>query len=580
ARDEALEALAVSAQGVDPQAKREADGALLRGEGPASREVRIAFPDGLSVSLAHALKRLREPPGPRPGVEPEPGRGPSGSLALAWAFDCDPGRSILAVSRLREGAILVLDDHGALHCVETGGGRLEWRRSGAEVFGGSYRPTNIVARHPAVAALGNLRFSGRNTGATAAPGAAGVLEPSRLRLAPRLVVDALTARIFVSAGRTVRCLSGDDGRLLWSSLSVDEAPGFPGGDAASVPPEMVIFADAGRVYGFEPRNGVVFALDGASGKLIWRRDVYREAGPAVPATLFGLNTGASYHRGKMLVYGRRAAVIDCREGELTWAFDGGGVRTFPLTLRIARPGEGMSGISPAAAGGGGRYTTWIDHLARGSQRQPQLARFLKYRGALVAPALAWVEEQSRRMLPSRGVLAGGRMFLLGGAQSRLLSLDLPLAASFFEAGGTFAGFAGEVACFVQGSRLGFFHPGARRVTGFDIPDLPEGAEVEIAISGPRVYASSSAGVHCINAYTGRLLFAAPWPEELRDAQRARRTSNPLPIEYYWDGIAGGTTRKAGYCTSMRNLVEGDSLCAIVSSGRLVALRSAKPGLSR
>ncbi len=577
ARDEVIDRLAGVAGGRDGG---EDPG---RGSSPGNvAEARLDFPDGLSVSMNHALAILREPPGAARAEAIEEGRGPRGeSLELAWVFESDPATAIVQVEDAGRGGVVILDDQGNLYRVAMATGKLLWKKKREEVFASLYQPTSPVTRE-ASRQLSSGAHGGVRPGYPTNP-ARGSLEPSQLRLAPRVAI-ASGHRLLAPAGRELRCFDAESGELLWVSEAGGPTRPFHAAEAGSIPPGLSVFPAGDRVFTFEPRSGIAcgFALE--TGKLIWRSEVYTGDFPAGEELLFGLNAGASYADGRLLVYGHRAAILDCENGERIWTFEGKDVRTFPLNLALRTEGKVVSeaALSPLRVSMSGASRsfpapppTWINHLATSGERDRQIPNFLKYRGALVAPALHWVQAQAHQMQPSRGELHGSQMLLMGPSGVRQFPLDLPLGARSHSMTGTFAGFAGGKACILRGAELSFLDLASGRVDRLRIEGLPERAEVEVALAGPRIYLSSVAGVHCINAHNGRSIFQAPWPEEMTGFPASEeRAAESGEAEYYWSGVAGSGNGKPGYCIAPRNRVIGETLLAIVGPGAVAAVRAA------
>ncbi len=612
ARDEALDLLqhvalrtAIPAAEAEDQGERKPSGESGSDTAAVAGPVlppRISFPDGLSVSLAHALTRLREPPGGPPAAPAQEGNGPlTRDLAVRWAFDGDPLATIMQIEPAGAHSVLVLDDQGALHRIDADNGKLIWRERRESIFGESYRPPNYLTHQPA-ARSGRYPPSSRyiSSPRSAHQASSRGLEPSRLRMTPRLVTDG-RARIMIPAGQDVRCFSLEDGRLLWANRVAEEPPPLRPDHAGSVPPEMSLFLENERLFAFDPRSGIVAALDAANGKLQWRTRLEAGGEGTVPGglgsgLLFPLNSGADYSRGNLVVYGTQAAVLSGARGEVTWSFNGRNVRTFPIALRT--PDEiAAEGAAPSLAGAVSGLPSmgtlsrvlqnptsayrqappaWIDHLSSGQQRQFRITEFMKYNGALVAPALNWVQAQSQQMQPSRAALQGNWLLLMGPQRIYQLSLELPLAARQYTAMGTLVGFSGQRACFIRASDVYFLNLGPGTVEQMRIEGIPPNAETDAVLSGSRLYLTCADGIFCINTHTAKPLFRAEWPEIVRDGLAARAGISPAEysMQFYWDGLAGGDTGKPGYCVPPRSRVMGDRLLTLVSSSRLVSLEPA------
>ena len=572
ARDEAIDRFARMAA-VPRRAEEETTGSGVAD----AAEMWIDFPDGLSVSMNQALATLREPPRAVQAEIVEEGHGPLGeSLQLDWVFETELATAIVQVEVAGQGAVLLLDDQGNLYRVDGATGKLLWKKDRVEVFGAAYRPPDSVTRQ-ASGYVVKMSSRGVPVSYPVNP-TGGSLEPSQLRLAPRVAM-ALGNRLLVPAGRELRSFDTGSGELLWVSVVGGQMPAFRPGEAESVPPDMSVFPEGDRIFTFEPRSGTACCVALETGKLIWRNEVYTEDSLRGEGILFGLNAGASYAGGKLLVYGRRAAIIDCETGEQIWTFEGDEVRTFPLNLSSkAEEGtefEASLSLLSVSMSGASQFrlapSTWIDHLSQGGERGAQIPNFLKYSGALVAPALRWVQTQSQQMQPSRGELRGSQMLLMGPTGAKQFSLDLPLEAVSHPVHGTLTGFAGGKACILKGKEITLLQLASGKAERIRIENLPDRAEVEVALSGPRIYLSSAAGVHCVNAHTAGLIFHAPWPDEMTELMPDADADEHPSIEYYWNGVAGGTRGKPGYCIAPRNRVIGETLLTVVGPGVVAAV---------
>jgi hypothetical protein len=250
--------------------------------------------------------------------------------------------------------------------------------------------------------------------------------------------------------------------------------------------------------------------------------------------------------------------------------------------------------------------TWMNHQLAAADRERMVAGFMSYKGALVAPALQWTQWQATQMQPSHAALHGSWLLLMGGSEVQILSLELPMAAQSVPVSGTFVGFEGHRAVFVNGDALTVLNlrrgtvektvmEGLTNEESSDkrVPAALVGgqvvagarnesvADLEAVLSGGRLYVTSETGVFCYNIYTGQKLLGASWPKRLpgsvESAEDKRGGASASNIVYYWKGVAGSAKGRTGYCLAPRHRVVGDTLVALVDAGRIAALRPVSRG---
>ncbi len=490
----------------------------------------LLFPDGLTLSIEHALALLRDAPPDVAGPAESPA-GPESAPTLRWGFATDGGSIITQVETAGTGegtSVFVLDQGGTLYALDAATGKLRWRKT--ELWAGASSAPTPMAR-------------GRRVRS-----AAGYFGPDGnlpIRLAPRLAVDEANGRLFISRDGELSALAVDDGRLLWratlpgASKRVVAQPGV-----MPLPPmaDEVLVDRAGRVLLWRAETAMAAAFQPQTGKLLWVRDVSLESPPPM---LGPLNAGASCDGTRLLVYGHRPCVLDTATGALLWGFGGETVREFPLALksgaametsalhRTTAPATTAITIAsvinppqwtPAAAGAARRVS--INYLRPLAERASALGQWMSGKGALVAPAVAWAEQG---WMPIGGELARGRLILTTPGLSLAPSLALPLGGPRFEGvTGTWLGATGGRAVFLNDQGLAIFdlvRGGSVTVPLGDIATPASGGVAMAAnqpflapegvVAGPRVFVTGPGGLLAVNPWTGRVLFSVAWPEDVR-----------------------------------------------------------------
>ncbi len=578
----------------------------VAGEGGAGVEqIAISFPDGLTISLKAAVDLLREPiPGSITGAI-APTRGPLGESAVAWAFEADPRTRILQLGTSGTGGdLFVLDDQGTLYRVDRGSGKLVWRerfglpeeanrdssttpRRGSgqggitisnsyyqiQQQGGTITVQQLMAPYQAVTlGGGSPRSSQQNV---------------KLVKLPRQMKLAGNDRILLPVGRILEARSTEDGALLWSAdLESVSAAATDGGAAPGIArPEMRLELAGDRVLAFLPETSTVAAVDLASGKLIWMRRI--EGGADSDGAVFSLNSGATYRDGKVFVYGRESVVLDAADGSVIWRFDGGGVRTFPITLMEAAvaegPGDGGGDAAISSSGSVPRARPgYLDHLTPPDGRADAVKRFLQYQGALVAPAVHW--SAARLSQPGASlaeIVSGDRLLLFGEGGLRSIFLRLPLASTFLPAKGVYLGTSGRRAWFLDGDTLFGLDLEKGDAVRLAVGGLRNGdAPVRAVLSGGRLYAIGDEGVRAFNAWSGDTIAAWNWPAHF-SAYRDRILGDEPAVadgeaSTVWQGTIRPGVTAVAYCLPIRDRVDGETLFALIGDRAVAAIRSPDP----
>jgi hypothetical protein len=361
----------------------------------------------------------------------------------------------------------------------------------------------------------------------------------------------------------ILCLSAEDGNPKWI--------GQMGGDpiakhAVTIP--LLLFIDGDRLLAYNRTTAVAAALDRRNGKLIWEREVLPPDDSSQTPAAYGLSdfsSGASFSAGRLLVYGRHAAVLDSATGKTIWTFEAGRARSFPI--KLPSPEDQASGGSLVAIasqwsqpqiGNLGAFRRGSQSSSRGqpnlnylsaSQSQSDSADFARQGGTLVAPAASWAEWVHSGQL-GMGTLAGTRMLLFGNGID-LLSMDLPLAGQHRNLHrNSFVGASGNKACFLSDQRLAILNLSHNTLATADLSWVVDANpfELQVALAGARAYATGRNGIVCINLHNGREIFRSPWPQTVRrfflgnDSDRGAAKPPRMVINHQWHGrIASPST---------------------------------------
>lgn len=525
--------------------------------GPAEPP-RIAFPEGLTVSLEQARKLLTsapEAPAP-PAVSPR--QGPAGELKTQWAFDTSTGAAVTTILPVGESRVLIGDASRTLYCLDAATGRLLWQRE------------DVLPLSPPLQEGGpysgyDLARSGRLKG-------------------PELAADD-QGRFYVPGSAEVSCYAVDDGRLLWQSRvgavgTAFKAPSVPvSSPLPVVTPCVSIFLAQGHVVTYEPASGTVAKIDPGTGKIVWELSV----AAAQPAMIGPHNSGASLSGKRLLVYGARTAILDLEKGEVEWSFEPWRVRPFPVKLpdpsapspsstagaASSYPGSvgyppGMSPAYPVVSYGpsyapgyypGGvvyrsgyvrsypsSYVTYPGYPSPyGPAAQP--AVFVDYsqplRGGLPSgemclsgPAVVWAA-LDRQGVPRQAALVGPWVLLLDPSGISVVRTDLPLGGKRLMVQAALVGVSGRTACLVSGNELLLVDVADGTARRFGLQDQPSPSPyplpVTAVVDGPLVYVSGPRGILCLNARTAQRVFQADWPKDLASAAASSTPSPSSPL---------------------------------------------------
>ncbi|MFN0130302.1 MAG: PQQ-binding-like beta-propeller repeat protein [Verrucomicrobiales bacterium] len=554
----------------------------------------LLFPDGLILSLEHGLRLLRDASPASSGLAESP-TGPDRAPAMQWGFVTDGGSVIVQVEPLGEGAgagVAVLDQAGTVYVLDAATGKLRWRHPGLWEAGSS-APTPIARGRRMRSAAG---FFGQDGNIP-------------IRVMPRLAVDEAGGRLVVSRDGEISTLSTEDGGVVWRaslpgvSRRVPPQPGL-----MPLPPlaDEVLIDEAGRVLLWRAESAMAAAFHPRTGKLLWEREVALESPPPM---LGPLNAGASCDGARLLVYGHRPCVLETATGAILWGFGGETVREFPVALKsessvasspgaaaalpmpVSMPGRG--GYLPGSAGGVGPRRISLNYLRPLADRASVLGQWMAGKGVLVAPAVAWAEQNWQ---PIGGELARGRLILMMPGLSLAPSMDLPLGGARLDATpGTWLGVTGGRAVFLNDQALTLFDLVRGGSTAVPLAAIaaPSGEArvattppffaVEGTVAGSRVFVTGPGGLMAVNPWTGRVLFAEGWPEAVRQfaglvPPEAATESDPSALAAAQARGVQFTPRYVLHSSPTANLglrprhaARGQWLFAVLGADRLVGL---------
>ncbi len=556
--------------------------------------LRIAFPDGLSISFDHASKLLSAAEPPRRASRAGPRQGPLPEFRVKWTYQTDPQTAVTAVVPLGSvggdsvGSVggdsvgertLICDAQGNAYCLDATTGKLLWQRPllpaipQPQAASGGYSSNSLAHR---LQQIQMYRQMLPQMPPAQRAQAAQEIQRELQRLLAQLGVSAVPladgkGRFYVPGTSQVSCHAADDGRLLWQADVGDVGASPPVSSALGVHPYVSIFLYGENLLTYEPVSGTVTRIDPGTGKIVWDGTFAPEKPPT--GIISWHNSGASLCGHRLLVYGTRTAIVDLPSGQIQWSFEPWRVRKFPVELRdpsIQTPTATTSPL-PAYLPGYSRYSVTSSAgypVPPPSTRFPGQptppAQFVSYLQTnsfsglppggvrLAAPAVAWASNLQQGM-PRRACLTDRRLLLFDQSGLQIVHTDLPLAGKRVEAAGQLIGLAGRTACLLSGSQLQFVDLTDGSVKQCDLQEIAVGtgqsagslypllglAPIQATIDGSWVYATGPGGILCVNAITARRAFKADWPADLAPATPATPTTPtvatgpypPLPNPY-------------------------------------------------
>ena len=504
---------------------------------PDQMPVRVLFPDGLSMAVDKAVALLRDPEAPM-AWPAESAAGPATAPEMRWGFQTDGGAAVVQVQPFADG-VFVLDEAATLYWLEAATGKIRWRAD---------------ALWKAAPAAVPVWPRGGGRASRSGPGGGYTMNEvgQPVSVAPRFSLDPHGARLFLCREGRLTALSAKKGSLLWRAEigGISQRPVAPPGLPPSVQlPDQVFLDSAERVVVWRPETATASAFHPESGKLLWTREL--TTGTPNPA-LGPLNCGASCAGGLLLVYGQQPCVLETTGGATLWSFDASAVREFPLELKTdedaahpaasalppafsSGPGSGVNPSAMRALASGGLNATRrlaMNYLKPATERASVLSRWMESKGVLVAPAVAWAEQNWQ---PLGGEIVRGRLVLAMPGLVLAPSLALPLGGPRFDPGGTFVGATANRAIFQSNAFLQICDLARGTSVSVPLQQLglgPTAVIPEAVVAGPRVFVTGEKGLLCLNPLTQRVLYFAPWPEKVRRFAKFDSTAST-------EGAAGG-----------------------------------------
>ncbi len=537
----------------------------------AKKITEVNFPDGLVLSVDAASDFLKPHPGALGPVEVPTATFLLEQPVLRWAFEL-PGDSKIVSTGRAGTAVVVFDDGGTVHVIDTVTGKLAWRESYGERAG--ERKRRRPAAFDEVPVPGYLSRS--------------LDEEEQSGKAARSFALAAD-RFFLVREDEFCAFAVADGSLLWSApLTASPGPEvIPASDESRAAISFVVEGEKAVV--FVPATQGLTCYETASGKLLWTAKI-GEKMEGKPGGMFSLNTGLTLREGHVFVYGRDSAILDAASGRIVWSFSGEESATFPLVLREARDGETVTEVASVTppAMTGGQVTTpapaavaapepaLYDFQARSDAGTLNASAFLSSPSTLVGPGVFWAKERLRSDDASHAVISDGYLMLMQSGKVRRISTRLPLASRELPAGGSFLGQSGNHAWFLDGEYLHHVDFYRERASRLVIRDLGDPATVRGTLVGNQLVVRGRRSLKIINARTGQAIGQGSLPAELLAylKQSGLDGAEVGPAKAVWQGRIYREGRGyPGYCLPVTDLVSGSRYFTSFGNRTIVCLEA-------
>lgn len=576
-------------------------------------ENRIAFPDGLAMSLSSAealLKASDAVARDTEGAGHEVSEGPLGELEMDWAFEADPSARILQISPAGKDWILVLDDLGKVYCLDAKSGKLLWAEQYQKSIDQKWNQAGSVAgaltSRMGGITISNAQFRVRQQGGRisvqqlrapygmAQLGAisGGSNKPAFVAAGVKKVRSMLLddeGLFFLSVGNEISSYRSKDGALQWQAdLALqDEAVALMTKSFTLARPDPVLFLDGEHLLCYAPALDVAACFEKNTGKLIWLRDLTTGASGEKKGSglVYSLNSGAAFSAGRLLVFGKSCEILDSKNGETLWSFDDRGVNRFPVNLQRQREeGDEPSELSalPSVTGGTVQQSsvTFIDHRHESDdlvERMREVKPFLQGRGALVAPAVQWNSLRGQGQAVAEASMNAERLLLMGEQGVQEISLKLPIGAERFAAAGVFLGRVGDKTWWLKGQVLTCLRLSDHQRVEVSLGGQSEQASpLRAVLSGARIYVSDEGGLTVLNAYNARVISKRGWPKLMKDfllKKSGFAEESEVQVETAWQGYVRNSPGRPVYCFPLRDRVQGNVLFTMVSNTSFVMLQN-------
>lgn len=539
-----------------------------------AREVTsVNFPDGLVLSVDAAADFLS------PGGTEEDGETVAtadfilNEPILRWAFEVQGDANILHFGRSGK-LIVVFDDQGTVHALNSVTGKLVWR----EFFNESNRSNRL--KRPA--AFGEVTIPGHLSRSS--------LEGELTGKAPRSF--ALSGdRFFLIRDGEFSAFAVSDGSLIWSApLPADgESPG--GSPEGGSHAEISFAVEGEKAVVFNPLTQALSGFETVTGKLLWHLRI----GP-VPGTvgegMFSLNSGLTLKEGHVFAYGRDSAIIDADSGKVVWSFTGNESAVFPVVLREDRGGitEEKTELPPgevnspeentpvAEVVSGTSAPLLFDFQAKSGAGLLNPAGFLGGPSSLLGPGVFWAKSRLKRNEASFAEISDGYLLLMQGAKVRRISTRLPVASRELPAGGSFLGQSGNHAWFLDGEFLNHVDFYRERSSRLSIRDLGDPATFRATLAGNHLLVRGSLSMKLVNARTAQVIGQGALPAGLVDYLKQADISDAVstePSRPVWQGrIHRAGPGYPGYCLPVTDLISDGQYITAFGHRALVCLESA------
>lgn len=279
----------------------------------------VDFPDGMSLSKAHALDELKNVAVREESSSPKPVSRPcSAPFSMGWGFLAPRQAAIQRWALTSDGrSVLVADSRDQLHALNRATGKLRWSASFHDGNG-----------NPAI------------------PVPARSMSQERVDLPVEWALNNEALALLADGALIVRDV--ESGKVLW------RAPISPGLASTSGVRDTALAADDSSIYLWQAGAGRLLAFDSRSGKLRWQSliDALARAPRPNSNQPQWVSAGVQIDGGHLLVWGSGTAVLRAADGRVLRQSTREAVPAFPLELQA----EGED--APTMTSGGVVAQSW------------------------------------------------------------------------------------------------------------------------------------------------------------------------------------------------------------------------------